>query len=82
MTIRFLGIKGSQKPSGGCKVCQARKASSGMAELAKKVILPSGKAITFSAHRPVEVTETDAEYLLGLTYQYQGVETPMFARAR
>lgn len=81
MTVKFMGIKSAKAPTSGCKVCQRRKVASGSLEAAKRITMPhSGNTETFRMHRPVKVSKRDGEYLLSLTYEYKGEQTPMFTQ--
>lgn len=77
MRIKFMGIKARRKDAGGCAPCKARQGSTGF-ERSKRITMPNGNTRTFTAHRPENVAPSEAEYLLSLTYEYQGKTEHMF----
>lgn len=81
MRVKFLGVKHTKAPTSGCKVCQAKKVSSGALESAKRITMPhSGSTELFRMYRPTDVSRKDGEYLLSLTYHYKGEQLPMFEK--
>ena len=69
MTVVFKGIV--EKGRKGCPVCGKRR-SNYIYRSRRTYILPSGNSKTFRAGVPVEVSERDGDFLLGLTYESQG----------
>lgn len=66
MKIRFNGIV--EETQKGCRPCHGRTTHLQM-KTTKAYYLPSGLHITFRVGLPVEVSDTDAEYLLSETYR-------------
>ena len=63
MKIRFNGVIETARK--GCKVCGGRSFNQYMAT-SKEYYLPSGRKMTFRVGRPVEVSDSDGEFLLSL----------------
>lgn len=69
MKVVFKGIV--EKGRKGCPVCGKRR-SQYVYRSRRPYILPSGSTKTFRAGVPTEVTDTDGNFLLSLTYESQG----------
>lgn len=67
MKIKFLGIKEEGTKRSGC--CGRRKASRFVIRREKRMVLPSGRAITFRMGEAVDVGADDAAFLLSLNTQ-------------
>ncbi len=67
MKLRFNGIMQS-KHKGGCLKCGQKSASSYGMVTSKMFILPSGRSIQCVIGREVDVSETDAEFLLSYRF--------------
>lgn len=65
MRIKFLGCV--EKRTKGCPVC-GRRRSEYTFRSHRSFILPSGMTKTFRANYPVDVSDTDGEFLLSYTY--------------
>ena len=76
MKIKFLGCKEQGRKA--CIPC-GRKSSGGYTfKRMKKMVLPSGTAITFHVGYEYEVNQKDGEFLLEQTYLLNGQKTRMF----
>jgi hypothetical protein len=69
MKIVFKGYV--EKGRKGCPVCGKRR-SEYVYRSRRPYILPSGITKTFRAGIPVEVSPSDGEFLLSVTYEAQG----------
>ena len=69
MRVVFKGIV--EKGHKGCPVCGKRR-SEFTYRSRRPYILPSGITKTFRAGIPVEVSDSDGRFLLGITYESQG----------
>ena len=69
MTVVFKGIV--EKGHKGCPVC-GRRSSDYIYRSRRSYILPSGITKTFRVGTPVEVSDRDGAFLLGLIYESQG----------
>ena len=67
MKLRFNGIMQSKHKS-GCLKCGQKSASSYGMVTSKRFILPSGRSIQCVIGREVDVSETDAEFLLSYRF--------------
>lgn len=72
MKVKFLGVV--EKRTKGCVPCgRARHESAFVSR--KLYFLPSGVEKTFYVGRTEDVSDADAEFLLGLEYKTPGGET-------
>lgn len=65
MTVKFKGFISQGK--GGCRVC-GKKKSSTVFRRTQAINMPSGRMIRFVAGQETTVSDSDGEFLLGLTY--------------
>lgn len=62
MRVQFLGFK--QQKRSGCPVCGKSRVSEYSFQREKRMVLPSGKAVTFYAGQIYDFSETDIIFLL------------------
>lgn len=67
MKLRFNGIM-QKKSKGGCSKCGQKSATSYRMMTSKMFILPSGRNVSCIAGRVVDVSDSDASFLLSYKY--------------
>lgn len=63
MKVVFKGVYETKRK--GCHVCGARSAGTTAFSAVKTYYMPSGQTLTFRAGVPKDVSDSDAEFLLG-----------------
>lgn len=76
MSIRFLGFRQADKK--GCSVCGKKRTSDWTFKREKRMVLPSGRNMTFFMGRTYEVNHLDGEFLMEQTYLMNGAAIKMF----
>lgn len=79
MKLKFLGLK-HQAGKKGCSSCGSRRVSNVSFQREKRMVLPSGRSVYFSAGEIYEVSEEDGLFLIGQIYQVNGRDTRMFEK--
>lgn len=80
MKLEFLGFK--QQGNAGCSVCGKRKSSNYTFQREKKMVLPSGRRMTFFAGQTYEVSEVEGKFLLAQTYLTGTEQTMIFKEVK
>lgn len=62
--IRFMGLRELEQKSSGC--CGRRRVSEYVIKREKRMVLPSGRIVTFRIGETEDVSEEDGKFLLSL----------------
>lgn len=77
MKLEFLGYRQEGKKA-GCPVCGKRTVSKYTFHREKRMVLPSGRTMTFFVGHVYIVNDSDGDFLLSQGYYIGGIKKPMF----